>query len=163
MFNPVRKRDWKISLVQITSVITRVVKEEYIALKSYARSPRRQYFQVTSKPSENQNHNRKHMRHESSEGEICAPLFLLNCDGDARSRHCRRKIKKSSLHCFASHPTGHASVSSKWVGAGTSHGPAHQEESQKHLVSHLPWWAVGKFGVLTPGSQNSFGNSTIHG
>ena len=90
--------------------------------------------------------------------------FLLNCDGDAWSRHCRRKTKKkSSLHCFASHPTGHASVSSKWVGAGTSHGPAHQEESQKHLVSHLPWWAVGKFGVLTPGSQNSFGNSTIHG
>ena len=45
-------------------------------LKSYARSPRRQYFQVTSKPSENQNHNRKHMRHESSEGEICALLFF---------------------------------------------------------------------------------------
>ena len=64
-------------------------------------------------------------------------FFLLNCDGDAWSRHCCRKIKNFHsivLPAFqlAMHPFPAGGLEQK-----TSHGPAHQRKSQSHIASLL--------------------------
>ena len=66
-------------------------------LKSYARSPRRQYFQVTNKTKWKPNHIKEtHATWNAVKVRFARHSFLLNCDGDAWSRHCCRKIK--NLH-----------------------------------------------------------------